>query len=304
MVQQTVTSSWTTLSGMARAVPRLTAFVLVGLLVMHEHHQKQYGSEAVPLLRSDPRARPVVVVPPRAYFLCWKGVCDPRLWDDMVKRTPYYSFGLGKRSEADDVDLNADPPSMDDDDDDDHRYGTDKRARYGFGVGKKDDNNQRFRFGLGKRSGRQDDARRFSFGLGKRSADDDAADDHGGGAEAEVEDDVDKRRSSYDFGLGKRDKTYSFGLGKRERMYSFGLGKRSAAAAAAPRFADYPDAADADAVTVTVNAADDGARRADGSRDDQDKRAKFAFGLGKRSNGQPTNNSAASDGAGKSSKHL
>lgn len=97
-----------------------------------------------------------------------------------------FAFGLGKRLLP-------------------HVYNIDDKRgfTYDFGLGKRNDERERFSFGLGKRQ-----EKHFDFGLGKRSSLD-------SGIPREYEDFI-KRR--FHFGLGKReDREYSFGLGRKKR---------------------------------------------------------------------------------------
>jgi hypothetical protein len=117
-----------------------------------------------------------------------------------------YNFGIGKKSYSIDT-IDEDIGHEDDSYDEMQEAKRDGRA---FGSGKVyySSPEQRFAFGLGKRSelsrtGKRYNENRFQFGLGKRAL---------------------------------RDNRFAFGLGKREndieeyikRRYSFGLGKRSA----------------------------------------------------------------------------
>jgi len=106
---------------------------------------------------------------------------DEGIYDlDMNKRSGAYSFGMGKRADAQygfGLGRKRDPYAFGLGKRDPYSFGLGKRDPYSFGLGKRDP----YAFGLGKRSP-------YSFGLGKRSP--------------------------YSFGLGKRD-PYSFGLGKR-----------------------------------------------------------------------------------------
>lgn len=210
----------------------------------------------------------VILIPSKgAYVLCWKGVCDPRLWAEMGKRTPFYNFGIGKRA------YDGDSLQLDDDNDDDHwtveserdhpmlnfldDVSTErdveeqhqqtlldedddtndlnsmdaKRSRYSFGIGKKGGSIPRYNFGLGKREG----PHRYNFGLGKRDLSRYILEKRE--ADSKMVQDVEDEPLSddhsmnlddnHDVNLDKRSATYNDDMGKRRYLYNFGLGKRA-----------------------------------------------------------------------------
>ncbi|GAB6020693.1 hypothetical protein CHUAL_003362 [Chamberlinius hualienensis] len=204
-------------------------FLVVTLTLIQYWSSENTAAAELPVLvdGDDSSGRQVIYIPPRAYLLCWKGVCDPRLWAEMAKRTPYYNFGLGKRSDSKVDETTAYPDEYAENDDT-------KRAaptRYNFGIGKKSESSHKFNFGLGKRQSHRfsfglgkreagDMRNRFAFGLGKRDVEETESED-----EDQMDDEFEKR-GKYNFGLGKKASPYSFGLGKRSARYDFGLGKR------------------------------------------------------------------------------
>lgn len=134
---------------------------------------------------------------------------------------------------------------------------------------------------------------------------------------------MEKRYNTYEFGLGKRSRQYSFGIGKRSGKFNFGLGKRSEAFGFRTEDDNNPlELIDSDDFEETGTESLRGGRvKRDSTQVDLTKQDKdlyleddeiyddylplnrnsrmYSFGIGKRLNGNPSENPLFQFGLGK-----
>ncbi|KAB7494594.1 hypothetical protein Anas_06190 [Armadillidium nasatum] len=119
---------------------------------------------------------------------------------------------------------------------------------------------------------------------------------------------MEKRYNAYEFGLGKRSRQYSFGIGKRSGKFNFGLGKKSEAFGFRTEDDNNPlELIDSDDFEETGTETLRGGRNLyledDEIYDDylplNRNSRMYSFGIGKRLNGNPSENPLFQFGLGK-----